>query len=288
MFVSYCTSLCVPCFQHFVGQISVHTITYADSPPNWGQKSGPTTSSTYLPTEKEGQCNVLTSIATHVRMCWKTVNEILLPWTRVHAWENLFPTHAKASRTHKCQLARCSFKKVFFSWSVPTLTSLRLCEPERGLSVTCSGKAAYWDLLSITSLGWFIWDNTDSQTLPGLDYTMLRSTNTRTASVALVLTGHLSCWIDSTCILNTFLRAYNSTHCLCNNLTCNMMTREEEAWLRQRGLNFPKNCFPPLNVHDGFLPETEGPYKADAPVPMAGTVSLFQQENTRDQQQTVY
>lgn len=59
------------------------------------------------------------------------------------------------------------------------------------------------------------------------------------------------------------------------------------AWLQQRGLNFPQISFRPVNVHGGFLPATEGPYKADVLTPMSGTVSLFQQENTRDQQ-TVY
>lgn len=74
----------------------------------------------------------------------------------------------------------------------------------------------------------------------------------------------------------------NSTHSLSNysnmqrNATC-------AAWPQQRGLNFPQISFPCLNVHGGFLPMAERLYKAGGPMSMSGTVSLFQQGNTRDQ-----
>lgn len=55
----------------------------------------------------------------------------------------------------------------------------------------------------------------------------------------------------------------------------------------QRVLNFLQINFRPLNVHGGSLPVTERPYKADELMPMSSTVSLFQQENTRDQK-TLY
>lgn len=84
------------------------------------------------------------------------------PFNHVFAYEKISSPHMPKPLAHTSVSRPDAHSKGFFC-SVPTLTSLRICEPEHGLSVTCPGRAAYWDLLSISSPGCFIWDNTDSR-----------------------------------------------------------------------------------------------------------------------------
>lgn len=109
------------------------------------------------------------------------------------------------------QLASCSFKKGFFC-SVPTLASLRIFRPGHGPPVTCPGRAVRWDFSSISRPGWFIWDNTNSQARPGLDYTVPRGTQRAHTRALLMkraffffLITKQSCWTDGTQTINTIV-----------------------------------------------------------------------------------
>ena len=96
-------------------------------------------------------------------MRWKTLNEILLP--------SITCLRMRKSLPHTCQsLLRTQVSAgqmlIQRGFSAPCPLSLHwgFARPEHGLSVTCPGRAASWDLLSISSLGGFIWDNTDGRT----------------------------------------------------------------------------------------------------------------------------
>lgn len=110
MFVLYCTSVCVcaMCSTLCGTNICFH-------PHNLGLICQPGTKKNHC----QNRINVLyvNTTGSHVLLVSACVEKLWMKFcslqSRVRVWENLFPTHAKASCTHKCQPARCSFKGVF-------------------------------------------------------------------------------------------------------------------------------------------------------------------------------
>lgn len=100
-------------------------------------------------------CKSIHWLCVFVHPCVEKLSMKFCPLEHVFMYEKIsFPHMPKPLA--QVSASQMLIQKGFFSGLCTILASLRLCEPDHDLSVTCSGRAAYWDLLSISSLGWFI------------------------------------------------------------------------------------------------------------------------------------
>lgn len=107
-----CVCVCVSWIQHFVRHISIYIITSWDSPPKWGQIS----------LWNENECTVsqytgCVCLRIHVlkNSQWNSA-----PLNTCSCMRKSL-SHTCQSLLHKCQPARCSFKKGFFLVCAPFL-----------------------------------------------------------------------------------------------------------------------------------------------------------------------